>query len=34
MKKLVLFFALIITAVAVQAQIENPVKWSYSQLKK
>jgi hypothetical protein len=31
MKKLIfLFFALIIAAIAVQAQIENPVKWSYA----
>ena len=30
MKKLVLFFVMLIAAVAVQAQIENPVKWSYA----
>jgi hypothetical protein len=30
MKKLVLFFVMVIAAVAVQAQIENPVKWSYA----
>src|SRR3954454_16955035 len=30
MKNVILFVAFIITAVAVQAQIENPVKWSYA----
>src|ERR1700712_3619786 len=30
MKKLLLFFALIIAAIAVNAQIENPVSWSYT----
>ena len=34
MRKLIfLFFALIIAAVTVQAQIENPVKWSYTATK-
>lgn len=30
MKKVVLFFVLLIAAIAVRAQIENPVKWSYA----
>ncbi|TKK68935.1 hypothetical protein FC093_09580 [Ilyomonas limi] len=30
MKKIILFFALIIAAIAVQAQTVNPVKWSYA----
>lgn len=30
MKKIVLFFVLIIAAIAVCAQIENPVTWSYA----
>jgi hypothetical protein len=30
MKKLILFVVLVVAAIAVQAQIENPVKWSYA----
>jgi hypothetical protein len=30
MKKFVLLFALVVVAFTVQAQIENPVKWSYA----
>jgi hypothetical protein len=30
MKKLILFVVLVVAAIAVQAQIENPVQWSYA----
>jgi hypothetical protein len=30
MKKVILFFALVVATIIVKAQIENPVKWSYA----